>query len=501
MSIEHELKLTGGVDLEVPDPSLVAGVTAGAAEAVRLSAIYYDTPSLALARAGLTLRVRTGEQRPSWTLKVPAGAAARGLARHEFEIDEPVGPIPDVLRRAVGPYVLSQSLGPVVRMESQRRQTQLTIGGKAAATLVDDHVVADDGGSGNEIVFRELEVELVDGTPPRRVHGVVAALRRAGFDADDARPKALRVLGERAEAPPDVVAGPVDADTAAAGVVQSAIARSVAQMLRHHPGLVISQGEEDVHQFRVASRRLRSDLRTFASILERGWVTWLRDELKWLGGEVGVVRDADVLSRRLRGQISALPAEDRVHGDRLVARVDAERAKSRERMVDALGSERCDRLFAALVDAARLPRLAIEFDGEAYQPAARMACTAVRHQWRRLEEAADALTIDSPDAAFHAVRIKAKRARYASEAVVGVFGADARRFAKAVEKVQSILGEHQDTAVAEAWLRAAASAVPSARLVIGELITVERLERVARRKDFAPAWRRLKKPKLRAWFD
>jgi CHAD domain-containing protein len=46
----------------------------------------------------------------------------------------------------------------------------------------------------------------------------------------------------------------------------------------------------------------------------------------------------------------------------------------------------------------------------------------------------------------------AKRTRYAAEAVVPVYGRDARRFATAVKRVQDVLGEMNDAAVAAHWL-------------------------------------------------
>jgi CHAD domain-containing protein len=111
------------------------------------------------------------------------------------------------------------------------------------------------------------------------------------------------------------------------------------------------------------------------------------------------------------------------------------------------------------------------------------------------------LTAESPDAAFHAVRISSKRARYAAEAVAPLFGRDSRRFADAMAEVQSVLGDHQDTAVAEQWLRDAAKDVPSARLVIGELVAIERLERLRLRKKFKSVWKKASRRRLRTWFD
>jgi CHAD domain-containing protein len=67
--------------------------------------------------------------------------------------------------------------------------------------------------------------------------------------------------------------------------------------------------------------------------------------------------------------------------------------------------------------------------------------------------------VDVPDTGWHAVWIRAKRCRYAVEAVAPVFGRQAGRFAAAIAAVRDILGDHQGTVVAETWLRAARAAL------------------------------------------
>ncbi len=80
-----------------------------------------------------------------------------------------------------------------------------------------------------------------------------------------------------------------------------------------------------------------------------------------------------------------------------------------------------------------------------------------------------------------------------------LFGKDARRFARALADLQTVLGEYQDTTVAEAWLRSAAKALPSTRLVAGELIAFEREDRVRLRAEFRKVWKKTSRRKLRKW--
>jgi CHAD domain-containing protein len=273
----------------------------------------------------------------------------------------------------------------------------------------------------------------------------------------------------------------------------------VSQLLDHHAGVWLGDDPEHLHQFRVATRRLRSDLRTFAPLFDQRWTTWLRDELKWLGDEVGRGRDADVLGQRLRQQMTDLPGEDARAVELLLQRLEANSGAAREHVVAALSSDRYVELLDALVDAARHPHFGPE-PPEAERSSREVMAVLVRKPWKKLRRAANALTRESPDTAFHAARIRAKRARYAAEAVAPLFGRRAERFADSVADVQTVLGEHQDTAVAETWLRQAGRALPATRVVVGELITLERLERLRLRQSFRSVWKRASRRKLRTWF-
>jgi CHAD domain-containing protein len=327
-------------------------------------------------------------------------------------------------------------------------------------------------------------------------------LKAAGcHQQDDPLPKALRALGARAFDPPDVVVVSVDKQATVRQLVRSALSRSVLQLIDHHAGVWLTPDAEELHQFRVATRRLRSDLRSLAPLLDRHWTTFVRDELRWLGGEVGRARDADVLVERLRSQVERLAPEDAKMAQRLLDRASNDAAEARRHVTAAMSADRYLALLDVLVEAATDPRLAVEPTDMADLPSRDFVADIVRKPWKRLARSVKALEPYSPDAVYHAVRIKSKRARYAAEAVAPVAGRDARRFADAIAEVQTVLGEHHDAAVAEAWLRAAAKAVPSTRLVAGELIEMEREDRARLREQFTDVWKKASRPKLRKWMS
>lgn len=500
MTTEHEIKLTADMAMLLPDfAAVVPEITVGPASRLELVAVYYDTPTLSLARAGVTLRSRTGEPGPIWTLKLPTDTGETGLTRAEHTFDEPSGDVPQDALRAARAYTRSETLDPVLLLLTTRTEIPLGLGGSPLLTFCDDVVTAD-GPNLAAMTFREIELELASDTvSAEAIDRLVESLRAAGCRDDDPLPKAIRALGYRALAPPDGYAAPVGKRSTARAVVRHTIAGSVTQLLAHHAGVWLGNDPEAVHQFRVAARRLRSDLQTFAPVLDHRRTVWLRNELKWLGTEVGRARDVDVLSERLRAQMKGMASNRSGAVRALSQRLNEDVADARLHVEACLCSDRYVALLEALVDATR--DATVESSGLAEMPARKVFVALVRRPWRKLTRAAGALGPDSADADFHAARIRAKRVRYAAEAVAQVYGPQVSRFARAVADVQSVLGDHQDTAVAEEWLRRAAKEVPSTRLAVAELVTIERHDRFELRKRFTSVWKKASRRKLRKWMN
>ena len=253
--------------------------------------------------------------------------------------------------------------------------------------------------------------------------------------------------------------------------------------------------DEDVHKLRVATRRLRSDLHSFSPLLEVSLIDPVRAELSWLGGMVGAVRDTDVLTLRLTSRLAALSGCDTHGADRLMGLLEQESAEARAAMLAALRDERYLRLVDALVGLAAAPpfRDARPLGRRASH---KMALRITEKPWRRVLEAVRALGGDPSDAKLHEVRILAKRSRYAAEATAPLLGPRAVRFAAAVADVQTILGNHQDTVLAEEWLHRAAAASPEVTPVVRQLVAKERALRCVLRAQWPAVWERAVARKL-----
>ncbi|GIG86474.1 CYTH and CHAD domain-containing protein [Plantactinospora endophytica] len=506
--LEEERKYDVDPDFTLPELSgvLPDGVRVVELPPVTLTATYFDTTDLRLARAGVSLRHRKGDELP-WTVKLPADSPG---VRHE--ISRPGRPknAPAELVALVTAYSRNVELRPAVVVRTVRRAYELRDDtDRVLAELADDAVQVRDGKQVRS-TFREIEVERKDGGRDL-LDTVESALTGAGARAGDFTPKHVRALGPAAGAPPELVPpGTLPERPSAGDVVTFAVRRSVGRLLAHDPlvRLRAPVGDDDtaVHQMRVGCRRLRSDLRTFGPLVRRAWAQPLRDELKWLAGVLGQARDAEVLRARLARTAATDPLSplDSAAVDRIDRVLAARHSAALEAVDEALSSTRYHALVEALVDAARTPQLTARAGGPADEVLPRL----VARPWHRLTDGDDevdgAADLDpyAPDERWHAVRINGKRARYAVDAVAGVLGGDAAKLAKALAKVQDLLGEHQDAAVAaETWLSIAAQDPSDHAVAVaaGRLVERERAAVRTVRAAFPDAWRRASRRRRTAW--
>jgi CHAD domain-containing protein len=488
----HELRLSSPPGFRFPTLSaLDDGACALDAREEQFQTVEYDTGDLRVARGGGRVRHHSID---GWVVELPAGdpPAPHTVLALAGDAGTPPARVVDL----VTALTRGAPLQPAAKLRTlRRRMTLVDDTGAPVGELVEDEVSVLEGVH-LAARYRELRVTVADGAPDGLATALATRLQAAGAGPADSTPPIVRALGWRALDPPDVAPEAVGGDAIAGDAVRAAIATSVARLLRHDPGVRVGDDPEDVHQARVATRRLRSDLRTFRTLLDPDWNASLREELRWLGAELGTVRDTEVLTDRLRGRIDALPAEDRTDAEPLLRRLRDRWEVERAELMDALRSPRYLQLLDRLVQAAKDPALL----PEAGEPAGAVLPPLVEGPWRHLRDAVDGLDDDPADEALHEIRIRAKRCRYAAEAVAPVVGKRAREFARGIAAVQDVLGEHQDAVVAGHWLRAAAgTAGPRESFVAGELTAVERDAAARSRDEWWDVWRAARKKRLRDW--
>jgi CHAD domain-containing protein len=494
-SPERELKLPAQTDFRMPSIYGLGGATVRRAPPERNDTTYYDTDDLRLARWGASLRHRPGE---GWTVKLPAERDKPFLVRPEIVFEGNGDAPPAAAVELVRGFVRGEELRPRVHMTTIRRRTGLhDSGGNLIGGVVDDAVSVLDGDTSGSS-FRELEVEIGDETTPALLDALVDRLRQAGAGAPDQTAKYVRALAPTSPLLPEVEVPDLGADASAGNVARRAIALSVIRLIRHDAVVRLDTDPEGVHQARVATRRLRSDLRTFRPLVDAAWSSALRDELGWLADLLGEVRDGDVLLERLRHRVAELSeAHERDAATTVLATLEHERDAAHSTLLEALHGPRYLRLVDSLVAAANDPSLR----ESASEPASDVIPGLVRRPWHKLEKRAGKLGDSPSDEELHAVRIRAKRVRYAAEAAEPIVGKTARAFAKAAEQLQDVLGELNDAVVAERWLAKWGQHGRSLEELRGAEALAEREREAARlhREAWESAWTELSAPGLRDW--
>lgn len=467
---ETERKYDVPAGFSLPPLVGAAGVVRhGEAGTHDLDATYFDTEDLRLARNRRTLRRRTGGEDAGWHLKTPGD----GSSRTEYRMPLTDGDdVPAELVAEVRTIVRTRQLTRVARLRTRRVETPLRdADDRTLALIAQDEVSAetDDG----EQRWQEVEVELVDGGP-EVLDAVEGLLCAAGATAATGPSKLARALGDRLAAPPhrDKKINPV-----------LRYAREQREAVETEDPGVRAGAPEAVHKMRVATRRLRSTLKTFKGSFDTERAAALKAELKWLADRLGAVRDGQVLSHKLLAVAGEFP--EVAAGIR--ERLDADVARGRDELVAALDSDR----YLALLDA--MDELVDDPEPDDAR-APRRAAKALRKADRLLDEA----TADGVDAELHEARKAYKQARYAVEVFTPGAGKPGKRLVKALTRLQDVLGGHQDSVVAREVLRDVAG---TARDAFGYGVLYARQEQVgeAGLRELPAAIKASRRKKLRAW--
>jgi CHAD domain-containing protein len=269
-------------------------------------------------------------------------------------------------------------------------------------------------------------------------------------------------------------------ETPAIDVLRELLERQLRAIERSQAGVRDGADPEDLHRFRVATRRARALIRASRPLI-RDQLAALDRELRWLGGVSGPVRDLDVLIDHIRDLVDELEP-DQAGAESIIAGLERERLAQRETLLRAIDGDRFRELLARSADA--LPML-VPYDDEV--GLRRLA----ERELGRLRSAYEELRADPPDEEFHAVRIKAKHARYAAELAARAEGRPLASLVEALRELQDVIGAHQDAVVAERRVRALAS--QDSALAVGRIVELERQRRLEARARVPELWKRIRR--------
>ena len=461
MSIESELKFRlAQRNLAALSRLRVAGAKTGEATRRRLVSTYFDTPGQMLHRHRVALRARQSGEEFRQTIKAArAGGFERGeweagvrKARPDFRQTKGT-PLEDLADKKT-----RRKVKPVFRTTVQRLTRPLEVGSSRVELAVDRGRIS--AGRHFEAIA-EFELELKKGKPSHLFHIARAIEHRLGAELD---------LRSKAESGYQLAAGGKALAVHAEPIELSGkmTARDAFKVigyasLRHfsaNSGGVRALDAEAVHQMRVGLRRLRAAISLFDEILPGPSTARIKQELKWLTGELAPAREMDVF---LTEQLKPLGQATRPkRGFRaLETHFSARRKTAFDRARDALATPRYRRLLIDVLEWLALGHVReVEAAG---MPIGDFAAALMRRRTRKARKEGRHLDELSPRQR-HKLRIKIKKLRYAVDFFEKLYPSKAdeelEEFSGRLKKIQDALGALNDFAAHRAMAADAALKAP-----------------------------------------
>lgn len=430
----------------------VLGFSVVPAGVKELDDTYFDTADWRVHKAGYTCRVRHKGADAELTLKAMADAS--GGMRSRRELTEELASPSEAPARAPGPCGAAlraiagrAALAPLFRLQTRRQVFMLSDDqGPLGEIALDDTSIP--VGEDTPVRLARVEVE-VDQAAVERARPFVAALVSGNGLTEALTSKfesALIATGLRVPGAPDLGPTAVNAEMTAAQVAYAVLRKQFSAFLANESGTRLGEDIEALHDMRVATRRMRAAMAAVRPFLTPRMLAF-RDEFGWVAAALGEVRDLDVQLERM-AEWRANFSPERAHAlDSVEDLLRARRAASRRRMLLALDSRRYERLVVRFAAALRFGPPRSFAPGR--PPVLSVAPDLVEKRYKTVRKAGDKIAKSSPPELYHALRIDAKKLRYALEFVgTGIYGKSAVDFSTRVTALQDVLGLHQDAYVA-----------------------------------------------------
>jgi triphosphatase len=484
MPVEIELKLR-----LLPDKvaglrrnSLLKSLTISRPVTQKLYTVYYDTSNFDLRRNDIAFRLRrSGRSGKRWIQSIKGGGSVTGGLHQRYEWETPVPEAqPDfskiddaALAKLFGNADLREQLRPLFTTEFKRsiRILRLPDGSEAEFSLDQGLISAPDGSSmsiceielelksGSHLPLYQLALDLLS-TVPLRLENTSKAERGYALVTGYKSPP-LKVL-------PVQLTGEMNMSKAF-----KAIARNCLGHLHgNEAGMLEYRNAEYLHQMRVALRRIRLVLIIFAKAFAKPAFASVTPELKWLSAQLGPARDWDVF---VSGTLAVVSENFPQHAGLLALRKKCEqiRREQNDRAYKAVDSTRYTELMLKLgaylsaesrLVPAKPPLNDVGAEIRLETPVKEFADTLLSRGQAKLKKYSKKLKkLDAAE--LHALRIVAKKQRYASEFFAKLYVAKkAKRYIKSLAELQGTLGTMNDASVAERLL----SEVPIEKAKSGE---------------------------------
>jgi CHAD domain-containing protein/uncharacterized protein YjbK len=218
------------------------------------------------------------------------------------------------------------------------------------------------------------------------------------------------------------------------------------QMLDHEAGTRLGEDPEELHDMRVATRRLRSAIGLFRPYLTGPELARANERLRRATSVLGAVRDLDVAIDKARTFAERFPPEERPQLARLLALWGRRREQARRTLLRYLDGREYARLLQTM--AALLTSLEGDADWAEGNLAVGRLAPRLLYVYDAVVEAYDAVLADAPVQLLHALRIDCKRLRYGLEFFREVLAPEIVALIPSVVGLQEHLGELHDEYVA-----------------------------------------------------
>ena len=552
----YEVVLSGGADRYLVAPELGPFTASGPVDSIRVEDRYVDSADWALARAGFAARLRKTSRGTEISLKAQNSSGGRLQRRDEIEGPADTDLIPGDWPASQARTIMlelcgDETLVELLTIRQLRRIRNLQAGATRAELSVDEVEVV--GGGRVLDSFEELEVELKRGdeapltklvevfdrdhalrpvsrsklaravkairasmpsmppelqqrwldAPPELLSGKMKGRAADAGDVEPADAAATEPPSSPPEAPPAIEVGPKPGPRTIGVVAEDSLpeaARKVLQfhfskMQRREAGTRTGTDAEDLHDMRVATRRMRAAWRVFDGAFRASKTKKLRRHLERLADRLGAVRDLDVLIEGLEAYGIALDEDERPGLDPVFSVWRRQRAAARTQLIGELDSDRYV-TFVKEMDA---------FLEAGANAAAAIATPTAPHRVRdraasQLWAAYEAVRAYEPVFTWadvetlHELRIAVKWLRYTLEFFGETLGPDFARLLARVVALQDYLGSLHDADVATKLARdlLVARAGQLSKLetdVIGAYLRSRERELARRRRGLGPVWR------------
>lgn len=268
------------------------------------------------------------------------------------------------------------------------------------------------------------------------------------------------------------------------------------KMLQREAGSRTGENIEDVHDMRVAIRRMRSAFRLLKPYFRAKDVRAYNRGLRRLAWVLGNVRDLDVLLADLRAYQSLLTLEGQADLQTTIDKLDTQLLAARDELIAVLDSKSYRRF---LKDFTRFVAEPINdtnlADGAVVPTQVRHILPGMIYERLAAVQAYDTVLQDADDATLHALRIEFKRLRYAVFLFEDLLGSQISKFIDELKGIQDNLGGMNDISIARARLEDLADAETTSEALSGYLANLDTRQNELR-TSFADLWARFNTRKV-----